>query len=194
MINKLSCKLTSFYIRKNKIDESERDIYVYCFEVMLSTLVNIILVLTIGFATRNYIETIIFTITFMAMRGSGGGYHAKTHWCCIISVISIFTAIILLLTFLNMKLIFILGIVFFITGIIVSLLICPVDCENKRIDSNEKKKLKKKLLIFSLIVLVAITILWHFTLTFKVAFTISSTVFSVAMLSLIGFVKNAFLR
>ena len=37
MLHKLSQKITDHYVKKNKIDDSERDIYEYCFEVLLST-------------------------------------------------------------------------------------------------------------------------------------------------------------
>jgi len=41
MLKFLSHKMTCFFIRKNVIEQSEEETYDYCFEILLSTLLNL---------------------------------------------------------------------------------------------------------------------------------------------------------
>lgn len=47
MFGLLSKKITCFFIKKNAIDETEREIYNYCFEILLSTLINLIAIIIV---------------------------------------------------------------------------------------------------------------------------------------------------
>lgn len=86
MLAKLSKRMTSFFIKKNSIKEEERDVYAYCFKIMLATQVNLIAIIIIWVLTAKYIETLIFVTLFMVLRGCAGGYHANSHMWCFIGI------------------------------------------------------------------------------------------------------------
>ena len=70
--------------------EFERDVYEYCFEVLLSTFLNLLAIIILAVATGLYLETLCFTISFMTLRGTAGGYHAKTHWGCFLILMLVY--------------------------------------------------------------------------------------------------------
>lgn len=48
MLARFSKMLSSFFISKKLIEEDEREVYDYCFEIMLSTILNFLVVLVIS--------------------------------------------------------------------------------------------------------------------------------------------------
>lgn len=68
----------------SSIDNKEYyDVILYGLEITLSTLVNMILVVTLAFALRIPLETLTFCLFFMPLRVYAGGAHAKSHSACI---------------------------------------------------------------------------------------------------------------
>lgn len=78
MIAKLAQKMTAYFIKKNVINEEEKETYDYCFEVLIATVINLVILVMLGILTRRCIETAIFCVLFMLLRGAAGGYHANT--------------------------------------------------------------------------------------------------------------------
>ncbi len=64
-------------------DKQYYDVILYGLEITISTLVNMILVVTLGFVLRVPMETLIFCLFFMPLRIFSGGAHAKSHSACI---------------------------------------------------------------------------------------------------------------
>ena len=48
MIQKISKRLTTFFVNKKNIAEVDREIYDYSFEIFISTLLNLIILIVIG--------------------------------------------------------------------------------------------------------------------------------------------------
>ena len=82
MIHKIAGKITDYYIKKQTLAEDDREMYVYCFELLVATVFNVTVMAIIGIATKLYLETLLFLVGFMTMRGITGGYHADTHLQC----------------------------------------------------------------------------------------------------------------
>ena len=189
MISKISQILTSFFIRKKSISEEEREIYIYCFEIFVATALNIVLLFVVGLIMGRYIETIVFTIVFMLLRGVGGGAHAKSHRACILGLMIIFMILLLTMNFHPMLLSYV-SIAMLGIFEIVSFGVTPVDSKNKRIDTEQRKRLKKTMNGINLILICVFFILRYFERTRVLAYTLSYASFSVSILFLIGFVKN----
>ena len=47
MINKLANKIVRHYISKNKIEKEHEEVYVYSFELLISTILNLLIILII---------------------------------------------------------------------------------------------------------------------------------------------------
>ena len=62
MLKFLSHKMTCFFIRKNVIEQSEEETYDYCFEILLSTLLNLFSIIIIAVCTQTYLSSFLFIV------------------------------------------------------------------------------------------------------------------------------------
>ncbi|MEG1608431.1 MAG: accessory gene regulator B family protein [Clostridia bacterium] len=189
MLAAISKKITSYFIRKNIINEDEREVYNYCFEIMLSTLMNLVVLIIIGVATKKYLETLIFCISFVMLRGSVGGYHAKRHITCLLSIVIIYFAVMAML-YIPMFVLQYFSIAVLMTGIAIFAFLAPTDTQNKRLSVAEKSKLRKKTYVIILIFLIACAVFALFEKTTIYAYCICGVVFSVSMLVVAGRLDN----
>ncbi len=82
MYNLMSKKLTDLFILKKIIKEEERNIYIYCFEVIISSFIYLVLFFTIAIVFKCLLQSILFLTGFWIIRSVAGGYHAKTYAKC----------------------------------------------------------------------------------------------------------------
>ena len=181
----LAKKITLFYIKKGKIEEDDREVYEYSFEMLISTIINFLIMIVGALITKRYWETALFTFSFLLFRKFFGGYHAKTHIGCI----SIFFMIRL-----DARLLSIIAMIICSLSIIPVLLLSPVSHPNNPIDKNRIKMYN----IVSIFLVLLVVILAYLNYT-KVSNTCYSIVFSIPLLfsivaMIIGYVlyvKNA---
>ena len=87
MEEKLSRILTEFLISQG-IGKSELfQIYMYGFELIISFLFSLSLIILIGILMRKIIVTFVFLIIFILLRRFTGGYHAPSFVLCQITTI-----------------------------------------------------------------------------------------------------------
>lgn len=192
MLGLLSKKLTCFFIKKNAIDETEREIYNYCFEILLSTLINLIAIIIIACITKTYLPSLLFICIFMVLRGSAGGYHANTHFRCFLILMFVYSVLILLITYLNNFYIFIIGIIFNVTAIIFYALIAPVEHVNNAMNKKKRKKLRIKTLILTFVIMLISTPLLVLDKINLLGFAMTYANISVAISCLCETIKNKF--
>lgn len=65
-------------------NEDEKEVVVYGLEIMLSTLVNVFVMLLIGIISHNLFATVIYLLCFCNIRVVAGGFHANTHLSCLL--------------------------------------------------------------------------------------------------------------
>lgn len=82
MIAKLSHIIADFFVQKKVVSEEQREIYEYGFELSISSIIGILIILTIGLISRRFWESIVFYIVFCFTRLFTGGYHAPNHIFC----------------------------------------------------------------------------------------------------------------
>lgn len=82
MITSLAQHIAGFLLKKEVIDGKKLDIYIYGFEIMISSILNILIALLIGLAFSQLIECVVFLVVFIYMRKYCGGYHAETYLKC----------------------------------------------------------------------------------------------------------------
>lgn len=75
---------------------NEQEIYQYGFEIALSSILNLIIVLTIGIIFNSILSSIIFIFCFYLIRKQTGGYHADSYLKCNIIFGATFTLVILI--------------------------------------------------------------------------------------------------
>lgn len=150
MITVISKHISSFILKNSDNGSQElNDIYNYGIEILISSLLNIMLILLIGFFTGTFLQSLVFLLCFIPLRQFTGGWHANTYFKCNL-VFCISYILVISLTFLfthieNIHLICTL----LLSGFIPVLIFCPVENRNKRI--LKRKKLKFTSILFYII-------------------------------------------
>ena len=189
----LAKKITLFYIKKGKIEEDDREVYEYSFEMLISTIINFLIMIVGALITKRYWETALFTFSFLLFRKFFGGYHAKTHIGCISILVIMYLTMIFMIRF-DARLLSIIAMIICSLSIIPVLLLSPVSHPNNPIDKNRIKMYN----IVSIFLVLLVVILAYLNYT-KVSNTCYSIVFSIPLLfsivaMIIGYVlyvKNA---
>lgn len=82
MYRQLAVKTTNRFVANQIIDETQRDVYEYSFEVLFSDIAyGIVLVIT-ALLFRCGLATVFFLAGFIPLRQLAGGYHASTYKKC----------------------------------------------------------------------------------------------------------------
>ena len=190
MYARLSKKITNILTQNKIISEDETPIYIYSFQIILSSLVSSIFIVVWSILFKQIFNTIIFYIGFFLCRKSSGGYHAKSHIACFLLTQILFISYLTLISFSNIlenKLAFIL--IAILSNIII-FTFAPVDNENKPFTEDEKVKFLKKSRILSLINMILVFISIYWSLLVNECFCYILGTFSVSIMLVFGKIKN----
>ncbi len=150
MIDFLS-RLAMNYLNKYNLigrSEDEYEHYKYGIEITISSLINLLLVFSIGILINKILCSLIFLIIFISLRQLTGGFHAKTYFRCNITMCCSFAIVVLGTTILQSLPLFV-----FIIHILLSIFIeykfCPVENVNKPIEPKCIPKFKIASIIIS---------------------------------------------
>lgn len=145
-------KVSSFYISKGMIPEKDREIYDYCFEVLISTASTTAVILGISIAAGAVLRTLSYMAVFGMLKSSVGGYHARTHTGCLVRSVGVYAVYLVLSLLLPagvMKMLTVL-----LTGFAAATVfrLAPVGTENKPLGQAQTIRLRKqsRLLILAL--------------------------------------------
>ena len=141
MINNLSQKLTTTFIHHRIIDAEDREIYIYSFELQLSAVINLAVVVLLICLTGQVWGGVGFVLSFIILRQSAGGYHASSHFFCILSFTVIFAVFVTVMTFLPAGYYLPVILVSLAIGIPVIVRTAPVAHENKPLTGAECARL-----------------------------------------------------
>ena len=150
MLNSVAKRLTKHLVDAGVVSSDLDDIYIYGFEVLITSLLSTLLIFIAGIALGRIVETISFLIVFIGLRSFTGGFHANTYWLCTALTLSIYVSVMLLSMYVKVP-----NIVYWLLlpiGVIVLLVKAPVRNPNKYLTDNETVRHK----IVSIILFVAI--------------------------------------
>ena len=82
--------VTTYFVRKEIITKDDKEIYGYGFEILLSSVFSVALTIIIGFIANRLIDSLVFLVVYCSLRMEAGGFHASTHFRCILLFISVF--------------------------------------------------------------------------------------------------------
>ena len=193
MINKLSKAIANKLIKSGTINSEDYDIYVYGLFMLISQLIFLILILLLGAIFNCIIESILFYISFFAIRRYAGGYHAKTETKCeILSALSLLISIssihFLELSHYSMQI--------YLISIVSSLCIftlAPLDTSQKPLSHSEYKYFRKKALSVIIFVLI-INALSVYLKADRISIPLGISIILESFLLLIGTLKKKHVR
>ena len=82
MIEKKAEYISEKLVEKNLVKNKDKDVYQYGIEVLISTAINIMLLLVIGIITKTVLLSICHFLILATIRTLTGGYHASTYLRC----------------------------------------------------------------------------------------------------------------
>ncbi len=183
MITKIANKLTIFLFNREIISREDIPIYVYGYEALLASIVNFILILTLGIILHQGWQPIVFFVVFAWTRVYSGGYHAQSYLKCNLILASVYIITITLVEALVYTESGYTIVVFVLFYLSVILKFAPVPNSKKQISEAERVKFREKILLLSAIWTILILILCF--IFFKVALIVAITLFVVAVLIVI---------
>lgn len=163
MLTKCATLLTNRLNNNMGFSDKEKEIYIYGFELLLSNLSTMFIMLIISLLFGNILYPLSFLLIFFVPRLFCGGLHANTHFKCSLMTNAIFISTIIiskLLVYVNF------GtptVILSVLSLIVIIKLCPVVNVNHPVSEKIYKRNKKFSLIISIII--ASTILSLFCLT-----------------------------
>ena len=140
MLNKLAAKISSKMLQRGVISGELFDIYVYGFELVLSFLFSVAVMLFVGIVTNRILHTILFLLVFITLRSFTGGYHANTYGVCFMVTISVFIVTILLAEYINICWWYYL--LLLSVGLPLIYIFAPIEHHNKPLETNDKARCK----------------------------------------------------
>ncbi len=153
MINSVTVLLCNKLCTFGIFSKSREKIYIYGFELLLSSVIGIVVLMIISIAGGKAFAWLPYLLGFIPVRITGGGYHAKTHFTCILSFSLIFLFFLLLSSFVNIQ--SITYILLSLTTLTISLAVAPVEAINKPLSNEKRNKNRKRCLkyaIFNLVI------------------------------------------
>lgn len=143
----LSQKLVRLFCEQKVIDEAKADAYVYGYELLISSVVSILLVILIAAVCGDVRYALSFLIGFIPQRIYIGGYHATSHTRCYLAFTGLALICILLSNAIAANHLF--RILTTAALLVISIFLSPIEAKNKSL--GEKKKSSYKTIALSLI-------------------------------------------
>ena len=80
--------MVAYQIENGNMYESEKDIYIYAYTVLIEECINIAIAFLVGFIFKELKLVICFLCAYIPLRRFSGGYHAE-DWktCSIVSTV-----------------------------------------------------------------------------------------------------------
>ena len=157
MLKNISIRLADRLIKCGAINADHKEICIYGFQLLISSLFSTSLVLSVGIGLGKFPETAAFLIVYILLRSYSGGYHANSYAVCTIVTLFVYFSVILLATFVNVNISAYLSL--FLVGVVLLFLLAPIN-SHKEIFSTDARRYKIiSLILFS--VFVGLGMVWR---------------------------------
>lgn len=159
VIEKMAHNIVEWMIKTKTIRYQEKNVYQYGMEILISTIVNGVILLLLGYLFGKFVQTVVFIGVFIWVKKYIGGYHAPTYRKCILSFSFIYLIVLVGQKIFDIEQIGInIKILWVITTIIVYK-ITPVIDKNNEIEEDMLPLIRKKGLLnyfFASIILIGL--------------------------------------
>lgn len=192
MLHSLSKRIAFFVCEKT--DLLPLEIYVYGFELIISSIIETSALLLVGFLIGKIIETMLFLFSFSSIRFFSGGYHANSYLKCFaVTLVNYFLVLFLynnLIDF-SVNIILVFSLVTFILSLILFIKVCPVKSKGKTILNY---KMQKRLSVIALCINMALVMVLFYILKNSILIIVLPTIFMVDTLIVIEKIKQGVVK
>lgn len=192
MLHSLSKRIAFFVCEKT--DLLPLEIYVYGFELIISSIIETSALLLVGFLIGKIIETMLFLFSFSSIRFFSGGYHANSYLKCFaVTLVNYFLVLFLynnLIDF-SVNIILVFSLVTFILSLILFIKVCPVKSKGKTILNY---KMQKRLSVIALCINMALVMVLFYILKNSILIIVLPTILMVDTLIVIEKIKQGVVK
>lgn len=160
MFQQMAQQMASSMLQAQEIESSNIRIYVYGFELLLSSLAGVLALMIVSVACGMPFSWIPYLIGFVPLRLSGGGYHAKTHRSCILIFSMLYTVIGVVEKVITIP--YVVWLVSSLATLIISILFSPLMLPNKPLRIEQQKNNRRmhiSLILMNMLGCIAIILL-----------------------------------
>ena len=154
MIHRSAAALARLWAASGVINSGDTEAYQYGLELIMSTLLNIALMLGLSAAMGHVWLLIPYLAAFIPLRLSAGGYHAKQHLACILFNGAVYFAALLIVNALSSREASPFCLLACVVSAAVTFLFAPVPARNKPLSPAERRRNRAVSLSLSLLFLV----------------------------------------
>lgn len=160
MISKLAKTIAHFFVKQNIAESKNEAIYAYGMELLISDVLNGLLALIIALVSGTVFPTLLFFAVFMILRRFSGGYHADTHYGCILTMVVVMLIYCFGICSIPSEIVWIINIAFIVFSGISIFRLSPVAHPNKPMSDEKGRKLRMKSRIAYILFSVTVIILY----------------------------------
>lgn len=150
MIKQFASNITSFLLSEDIILADDREVYEFGTEQILVHLAIGIAISAIATIFKILTSSIFFLLGFIALRMTGGGYHADTRFRCNILTLSVYMISMSIIQFVRLFITKPLAIGLCLITICLIFLFAPVDHKNMIFSKFEVKRARRKSIIVAI--------------------------------------------
>lgn len=177
-----------------KTDLLPLEIYIYGFELIISSIIETSALLLVGFLIGKFVETMLFLFSFSSVRFFSGGYHANSYLKCFaVTLVNYFLVLLLynnLIDFSeNMILVF--SLVTFILSLILFIKVCPVKSKGKTILN---PKMQKRLSVIALCINIVLVMVLFYIFKNNILIIVLPTILMVDTLIIVEKIKQGVVK
>ena len=188
MINFLCERLAEFLCAKDIISQDEKEIYIYGYEMIITTILGAVLVFGIALLTGRFAEALCFFAVFVITRQFCGGYHSQTRIMCSITFMLCYVSVLFFNSVLEPLYSWFIHLMLFIPYFAAILGYAPIVNENKPLTDSEVVINHKKSIVVSIVWLMISTLLLFIMPILSSA--IDLTLLFIAVLMMIEVIKR----
>ena len=148
--------LTQSFIKHGYISEEEREVYEYGFDITIYTIWSTATLLLIGLLLHSFWAAAVIVFGFYTFQTTGGGYHAKTHLRCFLTMVA---GLLVGLSFVFLEKWSVLLWILLGIGALLLLLVPLVLHPNKSYLEAKKKRLAIRSIVVTLSLLISVVVL-----------------------------------
>ena len=160
----------------------ERNLYLYCFGILIEMMANLITTLIIGALLGKIVTALFFMLVFIPLRSTAGGYHCETAGKCYLLSMAVYLAVILTYDGVSIAPSYVCALICAIDFAAI-IILSPVASPNKPITANEKTRNRWISIALSLIYIIVILVMLNCKIVYAFVILESLTVAVVSMIA-----------
>lgn len=150
MIHMIAEKMINWQIVKGNLTETDRNKYVYAYEILFNQLVNLSIAVVLAFVSHELIAVFLFLVVYIPLRKYAGGFHAENNEKCMLYSSLVIICVIVLnktlhdVTTNTYESIISIMMICFMLMLAFIWHMAPIETKNKKLDELERRRCRRK--------------------------------------------------